>query len=207
MTSRSDIIPYPSCRADSLHCNNSQNLHIKRSSANIYDCPYNQTNWYAFDNVTEVPYNIPIQYHSYRGTVLYPQGLDTIYKNTNYLQRFADQQRQNIYSSANIRFSMVCDTNISLDKRLHGNSPESPHFTHSTFNHNVEHVGQKKDIKPEPDDQSCAFLENLEMTEKRTTGVKYDVEASVYMRIVESQNSGFGKEMSSLGGKHDLLYN
>lgn len=94
---------------------------------------------------------------------------------------------QNLYSNANLRFSMECNKGDGFEKRLlqQDSIQYSPHLSEATGNHTEQAMlAVKSEHKHKHDTQNCCALsEGFPPTLKHS--VKYDIQASVYMRIVE----------------------
>ncbi|XP_053406617.1 uncharacterized protein LOC123546290 [Mercenaria mercenaria] len=93
---------------------------------------------------------------------------------------------QNFYSSANVRFSMVCNSDFNIYNPVSKDNVNCSAEMHETFKSNT---GIPRNIiKSERGKATCcAMSEGIEPAVK--PGVKYDIEASIYMRIVEAQNT------------------
>jgi hypothetical protein len=94
----------------------------------------------------------------------------------------------NFYSSANLRFSMVCNSEFDVY-----NFPSRSKVISSEKMHensvNICDNGTSSDVfKSENDYSNCCAIPGTNVQTSKPP-VKYDVEASVYMRIVEAQNT------------------
>lgn len=87
---------------------------------------------------------------------------------------------QNFYSSANLRFSVVCNSECEKDCRTQ-NKVSCSSKLH-------ENVTSCEALKSENSYRTCCAKPETNV-QKGKQPVKYDVEASIYMRIVEAQNT------------------